>query len=212
MKKLQLALDFLSMKEAMKIARKTRKYIDFIEIGTPLIKSEGIKVVKKMKNKFSDKVIVADMKIADVGEIEAKLAFDAGADIVTVLSCVSDETIKGAIKVAKEMNKKVMVDLIGEHDFLKRAKEIEALGVDYLCVHTGIDEQKIGKEPFDDLSKIRNEVKTQIAVAGGINLDTVDRALELGADVIIVGSAITKNERPNLIARKIKKKILEFSD
>lgn len=77
---LQIALDFLSLDKALKVAAVTYFYADIIEAGTPLIKSEGIRVVETLKKNFQIKQIFADLKIMDAGTIEAKMAFDAGAD------------------------------------------------------------------------------------------------------------------------------------
>jgi 3-hexulose-6-phosphate synthase len=68
-----------------------------------------------MKTAFPDKLIFADMKIADTGSLEAEIAFKAGADLVTVMGAVDDETIKGA-EAAKKYGRKVVVDTIGVKD------------------------------------------------------------------------------------------------
>ncbi len=75
-----------------------------------------------------------------------------------------------------------MVDLIGVKDKVKRAKELEKMGVHYILVHTGIDEQAQGKNPLEDLEKVVKAVKVPVAVAGGgLNLDTIPKVIELGA-------------------------------
>ena len=69
------------------------------------------------------------------------LAFGAGADHVTVLGSADDSTIAGAVKAAKKHGKGVVVDLIGVADKPARAKEVVALGADFVEVHAGLDEQ-----------------------------------------------------------------------
>lgn len=56
----------------------------------------------------------------------------------------------------------------------QRAKEVDAFGVDYICVHTGYDLQAVGKNSFEDLQTIKRVVKyAKTAVAGGIKLSTL---------------------------------------
>ena len=66
-----------------------------IELGTPLIKQQGLSVVTNVKAAYPDKLVFADMKTMDAGELEADLAFDAGADIMTVLGTAGDSTRSG---------------------------------------------------------------------------------------------------------------------
>ncbi|MFN3740381.1 MAG: orotidine 5'-phosphate decarboxylase / HUMPS family protein [Thermodesulfovibrionales bacterium] len=81
---LQLAIDLVVAERAMDIARKAGGYFDILEAGTPLIKSAGIEIVKRLKKEFPQKIIFADLKIMDAGALEAAIAFEAGADIISV--------------------------------------------------------------------------------------------------------------------------------
>ncbi len=82
---LQLALDTVGLKDAKHLLHEVRDVVDIVEIGTPLIIKEGVGAVRKIKNIFPFLKILADLKIADGGYYESQLAFEAGADIVTVL-------------------------------------------------------------------------------------------------------------------------------
>lgn len=207
--KLQLALDMLSPEEIIKIIDDTKEYIDIFEIGTPAIVLNGVKQIKKIKEIYPDVVILADTKIMDGGKVETQYAIDCGADIVTVLGCASSETIKNSIEVAHKNNKKCLVDLIEVNDIKKRGAEIVKLGADYVCAHTGIDVQKLGIDPFEDIA-ILSEIcsASNLAIAGGINYDTVDKIIPYNLGIIIVGGAITTSKNPQEEAKKIKGKIL----
>ena len=191
--KLQMALDLDDMQKALQMASSTRDFVDIIEIGTPLIVRFGVDAVKMMKDSFPEALVLADIKIADGGYMEAKFAFDAGADIVTVLGISEDLTIQGVIEAAKESGGLCYVDMLRVPDLASRTREIDRLGADIIGVHTAYDVQKTGKTPFDDLKIIKeNIVNAKVAVAGGVSLSTIDRAKDLGADVAIVGGALTK--------------------
>jgi len=207
---LQLALDFLNLKRALKVAEEAyRGGITWLEAGTPLIKSEGLDSVRKLREMFPKVVLVADIKIMDVGRIETEAAAKAGADIVCVLGVASDSTIKECIEAGKNYGVKIEADLIGikEDDIEKRAKEVEALGVDYIGVHIAIDEQMKGKNPFKRLEKITKAVKVPVACAGGINSETAHLAVKAGASIVIVGGAINKAKEPKKATKILTKAV-----
>ncbi len=205
---LQLALDLLNEDRAIKIAKESVKGgTDWIEAGTPLIKSEGMNVLRSLKTIFAKNIIVADMKTMDTGAFETEMASKAGADIICILGVSDDSTIIDSVKSARKYGTKIMADLIGEKDKIKRAKELEKLGVDYLCIHVGIDEQMIGKKPIEILKKIYRSTNIPIAVAGGLNSETAAQAINAGASIIIVGGAITKAKDVKKATQTIKKSI-----
>ncbi|MFH1075500.1 MAG: 3-hexulose-6-phosphate synthase [Pseudomonadota bacterium] len=207
---LQLALDFVDIQRALKAAEAAVEGgVDWIEAGTPLIKSEGLAVVRALRARFPDKTIVADMKIMDAGRIEVEAAAKAGADIVDVLGAASDATILECVEAGKNYGAKIAVDLIAVKDIVGRAKEIEMMGADYITVHCSIDDQMRGENPFSVLQKVCEAVSTPVGVAGGINSETAHQAVAAGACVIIVGGAITKSPDPSHATALLKKAIAE---
>jgi len=207
---LQLALDMVNTDRALIIAKASvNGGTDWIEAGTPLIKSEGMEVVRKLKQEFPEKTLVADMKTMDTGALETEIAAKAGADIICILAASDDSTIIDALKSGRKYGSKIMVDLISIKDKVKRAKELEKLGIDYLCMHIGIDEQMIGKKPVDVLSSLVKATNMPIAVAGGLNSETVADVIKAGANIIIVGGAITKAKDITKATEQIKKAMSE---
>ena len=169
--KLQVALDLLQGKRALQIAvEAVEGGADWIEAGTPLIKSEGMDIVRSLKKKCPGKVIVADLKTMDVGALEAEMAAKSGADVVVIMGVSSDSTISEAVLAAARYGAKVMVDLMGVSDPVKRSKEVAALGAAYVCVHLAVDEQMKGLTARSLASLIR-KIPVGVAVAGGITAD-----------------------------------------
>ncbi|MBM7573582.1 3-hexulose-6-phosphate synthase [Aquibacillus albus] len=201
--KLQLALDRLSKGECLKISKETQNYIDWIEIGTGVIKEYGMSIVREMKEKFPDKVLVADMKTCDAGKHEAIQAFEAGADITTVMAFSADRTIKDTLEVSRDYGARVMIDLLGIST-QQRINELINLGVDLVSLHYGKDMQQDGSIHLNLFDLIRSDEKLDVTVAGGINLDTLPAIIRENPSVVIVGSAITKANNPAAIARKMK--------
>jgi len=209
--KLQLALDLVTFEEAVAIISESKEFIDIIEIGTPLIIKEGISIVKRIHDLFPDKIILADVKIMDGGKEEATYAFDAGADIVTVLAAAEDATISNVVKIARVRGKKTMADMIAVRDIIARASQIDLLGVDYLCVHTAFDIQYTQKNPLDELLLLQSVIsKSKTAVAGGVNLKTAPETIRSKPEIIIVGGAITSSTNKKETAATFKRMIDEM--
>lgn len=180
---------------------------DWIEIGTPLIKSEGMDAIRTMRKAFPDRTILADMKTVDTGAIEVEMAAKAGADVVIVLGSADDSTLLDALRSAHKYGVRLMADLISAPDPVKRVIELEALGVDYVNVHIGIDQQMMGKDPIALLREISQRVNVQLAVAGGLDANSAVQAVKAGAKVVIVGGNITHSDNVTEAARKIRQSV-----
>ena len=203
---LQIALDFVNLSRALKVAEEAvAGGADWIEAGTPLIKSEGLNAVRSLRKQFPNNVIIADLKTMDAGRVEVETAAKAGANIAGVLGVASDATIKESIEAANNYGFEIIVDMIGVEDIVERAKQVEQFGASYIGIHTAIDEQMEGISPFDKLRKIAEVVSIPIAVAGGINSETAAEAIESGANIIIVGGAVIKAPNAKLATENIKK-------
>lgn len=202
---LQLALDLLDLSRALPIAREAvRGGVDWIEAGTPLIKSEGMESVRQLHSAFPGLVIVADMKVADTGALEVEMAAKAGASVVCILGDADDAVIAEAVRTASIFGVRLMADLINVSDPVGRSRELEALGVHILNAHVGIDQQMIGKSSLGLLEAIRGAVAIEIAVAGGLDAHTAPQASARGADIVIVGGAITRSADVQASARKVR--------
>ncbi|MGP3667416.1 MAG: 3-hexulose-6-phosphate synthase [Candidatus Bathyarchaeota archaeon] len=206
--KLQVALDFTDLHRALKVAEEAvRGGADWLEAGTPLIKSEGLDAVRELKRRFPSYTILADMKTVDTGSVEVETAAKAGAEVVIILGVSDDSTIREAVEAGRRYGAKIMVDLLGVENHVKRAVELEKIGVDYICVHVGIDQQMRGIKPLDVLRGVVNAVNIPVAVAGGINSETAPLAVEAGASIVIVGGAIIKAENAEEATKVIKESI-----
>jgi 3-hexulose-6-phosphate synthase len=187
---LQFAMDTLTTEDALDLAGKAAPYVDVIELGTPLIKSAGLSAITAVKEAHPDKVVFADLKTMDAGELEADIAFSAGADLVTVLGVAGDSTIAGAVKAAKAHGKGIVVDLIGVEDKAARAKEVVALGAEFVEMHAGLDEQAEEGFTFETLLRDGEASGVPFSVAGGIKPDTIASVQASGARIAVAGSAI----------------------
>ncbi|WP_221568334.1 3-hexulose-6-phosphate synthase [Alkalihalobacillus sp. TS-13] len=206
--KLQLALDRLTKDECFRIVEETKESIDIIEVGTGVIKEYGMAIVREMRNRYPDHVILADMKTCDAGRHEALQVFEAGADIATVMAFSAGQTITDTLRIAHETEKQIMIDLLEVHEKEKVAA-LEKLGVRLVSLHIGKDKQTEGA--FDtELFSLIKEFDFEVAVAGGVNLDSLPSILQERPDIIIAGSAITGSEQPKETAVNMKKMMADY--
>ncbi|MHC4982667.1 MAG: 3-hexulose-6-phosphate synthase [Planctomycetota bacterium] len=206
--RLQVALDFVELSRALKVAQAAvAGGADIIEAGTPLIKSEGLDAVRRLREMFPDKTIVADMKTMDAGRAEAEAAAKAGANVMTVLAAASPATIRECVEAGRNYGIDVAVDLLGAGDPVEFARQAAQLGASWLNVHCAIDVQMTGGDPLGPLKEIRGATGLTLGVAGGINSETAAAAVEAGADVVIVGGAIIKAADPKQATADIRKAI-----
>jgi len=206
---LQIALDLMQLNRAVVIAHEAVDGgADWVEVGTPLIKSEGAEAVRTLRREFPGKKIIADTKTMDVGGVEVEIMAKAGANIVTVLGLSEDSTIEEAVMAGRKYGAEVMVDMINVPDKITRSKEVEKLGASYVCLHMGRDTQMKGEEPpIDTLKKVVETVSIPVAVAGGITAENAGLYAEAGATDIIVGGAIIKTGDIKAAAENVKKSI-----
>jgi 3-hexulose-6-phosphate synthase len=164
--------------------------------------------VKEVKAAFPNLTVLADLKIMDAAGYEVSQASSAGADIITILGTAEDESIKGAVEEAKKQGRQILADMIAVKDIAARAKALDELGVDYICVHTGYDLQAVGKNSFEDLQTIKGIVKNaKTAIAGGIKLDTLPEVIKVQPDLVIVGGGITGQADKKAVAAKMQEMI-----
>ena len=202
---LQVALDLLELKRAQQIAQESVDGgADWIEAGTPLIKSEGVQAVRSLRDRFPKTTIVADMKVADTGTIEVEMAAKAGADIVCILADADDSVVAEAVRAARLYGIRLMADLINTVKPEIRAVQLEEMGVDIICAHVGIDQQMTGKDSLALLSAIAGKVHIPLAIAGGIDADSAQEAVRRGADIVIVGGWIVRSADVSASTRKIR--------
>jgi len=203
---LQLALDFVDMHRALGVAREAaRGGADWLEVGTPLLKAEGLDAVRRLREAFPSATVVCDTKTMDAGRVEMESAAKAGADIATVLGVASDATVRECIEAGRNYGIRVAVDLVGVADPVARARQAAEWGAALVGVHCPIDQQMEGRDPFAVLQAVAAAVQIPVSVAGGINSETAARAVAAGASVVVVGGAITKAENAEEAARQIRR-------
>jgi 3-hexulose-6-phosphate synthase len=204
--KLQLALDRMTIPEAIETANQAAPYVDWIEVGTSLIKQFGMRSVKALREAFPDKTIVADTKTFDNAKYEFEMSYNSGADVATVMGAAPLVSIEACVEAAAKQNKRVMIDLL--HVPPSSLSNLFRFHEAIVCLHVGKDQQESPGEIkygglVDHLQMYLTSRGPKVAIAGGISEASIPRLVNVRPDVIIVGSAITKAADPAAAAKSI---------
>jgi len=194
---LQISLDIPELERTKKIISQIPGSDRIIlEVGTPLIKRYGTKVINDLRQAARDVFIVADLKTLDVGKVEVDIAYEDTADAVVAAGLAPEETLNSFINEAKRLGVYSVVDMLNVKDEIKKLKELKEFP-DIVLLHRGIDEETgrtIGLELILEMRQAFKDKRFLIAVAGGIVPETAKEALEKGADIIIVGRYVTQSK------------------
>jgi 3-hexulose-6-phosphate synthase len=191
--KLQISFDLIDLDKAIAIGSEVAQYADIIEVGTILIYHHGSVAVRRFKDAFPDKTILADTKIVDRGKEVAELFAEAGADWITVMAGTSHHVIHATTTAAHNANMKVMLDLIDSNTVGQSALEAKTLGADALLFHQPYSDTE-SLVFLDKWDMIKGNTSLPIFVSAKIDRDNVDKVIALRPDVIIVGLSITDAE------------------
>lgn len=194
----QVSLDLMTIADAMPVAETAvRAGVDWLEAGTPLILGEGLHCVRALRAAFPDHPIVADLKTMDAGYLEAEMMFRAGATHVVVMGVAHPATIAGAVRAGRDYGGQVMGDIMVHPDKPACARLMQELGVDYVIVHTGLDERnaEIGKSPLDDLASVVAAVSIPVQAVGGLSIEQAISMPSRGAPLVVIGAPlVVENE------------------
>jgi bifunctional enzyme Fae/Hps len=192
---LQVALDIVDLKKlhAVLAALPENDHL-IIEAGTPLVKKFGLNVISEIRKVKPNAFIIADMKILDTGNLEARMAGDATADAVVVSGLAPTSTIEKAITEAKKVGIYSVIDML---NVSSPVKVLQGLKVkpDIVELHRAIDVEETA-HAWGDIPALKKACggKLLVATAGGIRVNVVKDALKAGADILVVGRAITASK------------------
>lgn len=211
---LQIALDTLTTEEAIKNVEKVKEDIDVIEVGTILISSQGKKAIKELSSKYPDKIIVADGKIADAGQVFGKMFFENGCDFTTCICAAETPTITSVLKIAKEYGSKKDVQIeLTSHFTWEQAQEWIDAGVTQAVYHRSRDSQAAGVSWTDkDLFNIKklSDMGFKMTVTGGITFEDIKIFKDIPIYIFIAGRSIRDAESPSEAAKAFKAEFAKY--
>lgn len=206
--RLQIALDTLDLPAALGPLQKAAGHVDVIECGTILVLCEGYHAVRAIRALFPDKRILADVRIAEAGAKISRLAFEAGADLVSCVAGASLTTIQQVCRVAAEFGAEVQVELADEWYDVERARAWRAAGVQHVIVKRSRDREAAGDLSWklDDLARIDElaSLGFTVTITGGISPKDLPTFAGHPVGIVIAGRSIVEADDPAAAARELK--------
>lgn len=205
--KLQIALDTYDLPSALSPLQKAAPHIDVIECGTILCLAEGMHAVRVIRSLFPDKLILADVRIAEAGSLISKMAFDAGADWVSVVSGATLNTVEAVIKEAAKHHGDVQIELIDGWTW-EQAQQWRALGIQQVITHRSRDGEAKGEltwsqRDFDEIRRLA-DLGFKVTVTGGVKPADVPLFAGVPVYVFITGRGIYAAADPAAAAQQFK--------
>ncbi len=161
----------------------------------------GPEVIKKLRP-LTKKIFDVHLMISPVDNYIKDFA-NAGADIITFHPEATKDTSK-TIKLIKNENKKVGISLKPKSkiDLIEKyLKEIDLVLI--MSVEPGFAGQKFIPEVLEKTKNLKNiikknNLKVDIEIDGGINFENCMLAKEAGANILVSGSTIFKENKGDL--------------
>ncbi|RLP06977.1 3-dehydro-L-gulonate-6-phosphate decarboxylase [Propionibacterium australiense] len=209
--RLQIALDTFDLPSALGPLQKAAGDIDVIECGTILVLCEGYHAVRAIRALFPDKKILADVRIAEAGAKISRLAFEAGADMVSCVAGASLTTIQQVCKVAAEFGGEVQVELADEWYDVERARAWRQAGVQHVIVKRSRDREAAGDLSWkpDDIARIDElaALGFTVTITGGISPKDLPVFAGHPVGIVIAGRSIVEADDPAAAAHELKSTI-----
>jgi 3-dehydro-L-gulonate-6-phosphate decarboxylase len=212
-RKVQIALDTRDTPTALAALQQVSGSVDIIEVGTILCLSEGMRSVQALRAAHPDHVVLADIRIAEAGGLLSRLAFDAGADWVTVVSGAAPSTFEVVAGVAAETGGDVQVELSDgwTWDLVRRCRD---LGIGHFILHRSRDAEAQGTLawPDSDLDAIEgiHDMGGRVSVTGGMTAEQVREFRDLPVEIFIAGRAIYAAADPATAATRFAAAVAEL--
>ena len=197
---IQIALDFPTIEEAISVAAiGIEAGVDWLEVGTPLIVSQGVNTIGQLKRAYPAYPVLADYKTMDSGGKNVLLTHQQGGQVMTVCGNAPDETIRAAVAASRETGVWVVVDLIGVKDPAARARQCEQWGVNMVYLHYGADQRRA--DATRDSTQWIDEVMAAVSKSFPVGVGTFGaedavRAAAKGASLVAIGHPVISGPDP----------------
>lgn len=208
--KIQLALDLTDLNEAIRVAEEAYSEVDIIEVGTVLAIESGLDSVRKLREKIPNAKILADIRIIKAGGKLSKMAFEAGADIVTIISDATKETFEAVINEKKKFTDKDVLIEINDSYTDEMLNYWKKSGLTHIIYHRGSEitttNDEWNEQDFNEIKRLNKE-GFKVYVTGGIGLEEIKLFEKTPVECFIIGRTIAQSEDVKKKAKEFKEKI-----
>jgi 3-hexulose-6-phosphate synthase len=196
--KVQISLDLHTIEDALHVAEiAVQCGVDWLEAGTGLMVEQGLHVVTALRAKYPNHPIVCDFKVCDGASYFAKIAAAAGATHFDVMAASHDATLRAAGESARQLGLTAIADTMFCADQVAAAVRAEALGVQMIGWHLGLDHrtENRGLRAIDGLADVLKAVKIPVQVVGGLSIEDAITAAKMGASSVVIGGPLVPVDR-----------------
>jgi 3-keto-L-gulonate-6-phosphate decarboxylase len=207
--------------------------IDIIEMGTPLLKTQGVaNVVPAFRKRFPDALLLADMKSMDGAGGEARSVYSGGANIIDFLALAGVDSARAVCAVRDEFRRAepavprlVFSDIIVPNTAVAQvgdtAMRMVEAGVDAVGIHLQVDARRANPKLIENdfLGEMAMVVQerigktTPVQVVGGLNIAQAQRLAKRGLPGFVISGnmGVADSEtRYNLPAAEIQRLVRTF--
>ncbi len=206
---IQIALDYATFEEALEMARiGVEAGVDWLEIGTPLIVSQGVAPIGRMVRAFPGYPVLADYKTMDSGWKNVERTATQGGHVMTVCAGAPDETVRSAIAESKRSGVWVVVDTIGVQDQPARTRQCAEWGAHMIYLHYGADQRKADatRDSTQWLAAVQQAVNIPVGVGCFLPEDGI-RAAQAGAELVAIGHPVISAADPLAALREFVREV-----
>lgn len=208
---LQLALDTLSLEEALESLKGVDQVVDIIECGTILLCAEGARAVGIIRTLYPDKPLVADFKIADSGNVISGMLLDGRPDYTTCICSAHINTMKAVMNEIEKrgLSTKVQIELYGDWTF-EQVEAWKAIGIRQVILHHSRDIKGGWSQEEIATAKKLCDMGMEVTVTGSLELNDLELFRGIPVFCIICGRSIRNAEDPVKEATLMQEKIAEI--
>jgi 3-hexulose-6-phosphate synthase len=231
----QISVDVSTLKQGLDVAQAAvAAGVDIIEMGTPLLKNEGVaNVVPAFRKQFPKALLLADMKTMDGGASEARFVYSGGGNIVDFLALAGVDTAKGVCSVRDEFKRKdpetprlAFADILIPHQGPAAPAAEVALrmldaGVDAVGIHLQSDARRTNPKLIetDYLGDVARSVfervgkSAPVQVVGGLSIAQAKKLAGAGLRAFVISGNLGEPDstaRYNLPSAQIQQLIASF--
>ena len=196
--RLIIALDVTDREEALAIVEKLGGAVDAVKVNYPLVLAAGLGIIGDIK-KYAN--VIADFKVADIPNTNTLICqetFQAGADAVICQGFVGQDSVKACVDVAARFDGDVYVVTEMSHPGATEFLQSHAFELADLAVRAGASGIIAPATRPERLAEIRRRAGGLKILSPGVGAQGGDarRALDAGADFVIVGRSIYNAKDP----------------